>query len=102
MGMAASMGAFLLACGTKGKRFALPNSEIMIHQPLIQEAGGKATDMRIIADHIVKMRKKLDGILSEVSGKSLAEIEAATESDNYMSASEAKAFGLVDDVITHR
>ena len=72
MGMAASMGAFLLACGTKGKRFALPNSEIMIHQPLIQEAGGKATDMRIIADHIVKMRKKLDGILSEVSGKSLA------------------------------
>ena len=102
IGMAASMGAFLLACGTKGKRFALPNSEIMIHQPLIQEAGGKATDMRIIADHIVKMRKKLDGILSEVSGKSLAEIEAATESDNYMSASEAKAFGLVDDVITHR
>jgi ATP-dependent Clp protease protease subunit len=102
MGMAASMGAFLLACGTKGKRFALPNSEIMIHQPLIQEAGGKPTDMRIIADHIVKMRKKLDGILSEVSGKSLAEIEAATESDNYMSASEAKAFGLVDDVITHR
>lgn len=102
MGMAASMGAFLLASGAKGKRFALPNSEIMIHQPLIQEAGGKATDMRIIADHIIRMRKKLDSILSDITGKPLSEIEAATESDNYMSADEAQAFGLVDQVITHK
>ena len=101
MGMAASMGAFLLSGGTKGKRLALPNAEIMIHQPL-GGAKGQASDIKIHADHILRTRDKLNKLLSEHTGKSLAEIEAATESDNYMSAAEAKAFGLVDDVITHR
>ncbi|MEG2394677.1 MAG: ATP-dependent Clp protease proteolytic subunit, partial [Ruthenibacterium sp.] len=102
MGMAASMGAFLLAAGTKGKRFALPNSEIMIHQPLLSGLQGQATDIKIHADHIVRIRARLNAILAERTGQSLATIEADTERDNFLSAEEAKAYGLVDDVITKR
>ncbi|MBE6805564.1 MAG: ATP-dependent Clp endopeptidase proteolytic subunit ClpP [Ruminococcaceae bacterium] len=101
MGMAASMGAFLLASGTKGKRFALPNSEIMIHQPL-GGAQGQATDVLIHARHIEKTREKLNKILSEVTGRTLQEIERDTERDNFMSAVEAAEYGLVDKVITKR
>ncbi len=101
MGMAASMGAFLLASGTKGKRFALPNSEIMIHQPL-GGAKGQATDILIHARHIEKTREKLNKILSEVTGRTLEEIERDTERDNFMSANEAAEYGLVDKVITKR
>ena len=88
MGMAASMGAFLLAGGTKGKRYALPNSEIMIHQPS-GGAQGQATDIKIVADHILKTKKKLNRILAENTGKAIEIIEADTERDNYMSADEA-------------
>ncbi len=101
MGMAASMGAFLLASGAKGKRFALPNSEIMIHQPL-GGAKGQATDILIHARHIEKTREKLNKILSEVTGRTLEEIERDTERDNFMSADEAAEYGLVDKVITKR
>ncbi len=101
MGMAASMGAFLLASGTKGKRFALPNSEIMIHQPL-GGAQGQATDVLIHARHIEKTREKLNKILSEVTGRTLEEIERDTERDNFMSAVEAAQYGLVDKVIEKR
>ncbi len=101
MGMAASMGAFLLASGTKGKRFALPNSEIMIHQPL-GGAQGQATDVLIHANHIKKTRDKLNRILSEVTGRTLQEIERDTERDNFMSAVEAAEYGLVDKVIEKR
>ena len=107
MGMAASMGAFLLASGTKGKRFALPNAEIMIHQPLIaggQGGGlsGQATDIKIHADHMVRTRNKMNGILSACTGQPLERIEQDTERDNYMTAEEAKAYGLIDDVISQR
>ena len=98
MGMAASMGAFLLAGGTKGKRFALPNSTIMIHQPS-GGAQGQATDIKIVADHILKTRTKLNKILAENTGQDLSVIEVDTERDNYMSAEEAKAYGLIDEVI---
>ena len=98
MGMAASMGAFLLASGTKGKRFALPNAEIMIHQPS-GGAQGQATDIKIVADHILKTRTKLNKILAENTGQDLSVIEVDTERDNYMSAEEAKAYGLIDEVI---
>ena len=101
IGMAASMGAFLLAGGTKGKRFALPNAEIMIHQPL-GGARGQATEIQIAAEHILKTRKKLNDILSENTGKSYEQIAADTERDNYMSADEALAYGLIDGVITKR
>ena len=101
MGMAASMGAFLLAAGTKGKRFALPNSEIMIHQPLGQ-AQGQATDILIHASHIEKTRANLNRILSENTGKPLEIIEKDTERDNFMSAAEAAEYGLIDKVITKR
>ena len=101
MGMAASMGAFLLASGAKGKRFASPNSEIMIHQPL-GGAKGQATDILIHARHIEKTREKLNKILSEVTGRTLEEIERDTERDNFMSADEAAEYGLVDKVITKR
>ncbi len=101
MGMAASMGAFLLASGTKGKRYALPNSEIMIHQPL-GGAQGQATDILIHANHIKKTREKLNKILSEVTGRTLEEIERDTERDNFMSAVEAAEYGLVDKVIEKR
>ncbi len=100
-GMAASMGAFLLAAGTKGKRFALPHSEIMIHQPL-GSAEGQATDILIHADHIAKTRKTLNTILSEQTGQPLEVIERDTERDNFMSAEEAAKYGLIDQVITTR
>ncbi len=101
IGMAASMGAFLLAGGTKGKRFALPNAEIMIHQPL-GGAKGQATEIQIAAEHILKTRKKLNDILAENTGKPFEKIAADTERDNYMSADEALAYGLIDGVITKR
>ena len=98
MGMAASMGAFLLAGGTKGKRFALPNAEVMIHQPL-GGAQGQATEIQIAAEHILKTKKKLNSILAENCGKPLDVVMADTERDNWMSAEEAKAYGLIDHVI---
>ncbi len=101
IGMAASMGAFLLSSGAKGKRFALPNSEIMIHQPL-GGARGQATEIKIVADHILKTREKLNRILAENTGKSIEEIARDTERDNYLSAQEALEYGLVDKVIAHR
>ena len=101
VGLAASMGAFLLASGTKGKRFALPNSEIMIHQPL-GGAQGQASDIKIQAEHILRTKAKLNRILSENSGKDLATIERDTDRDNYMSAEEARAYGLIDKVFVRR
>ena len=101
MGMAASMGAFLLSSGAKGKRFALPNSEIMIHQPL-GGARGQATEIKIVADHILKTREKLNKILAENTGRSIEEIARDTERDNYLTAQEALEYGLVDKVIAHR
>ena len=102
MGMAASMGAFLLASGTKGKRLALPNAEIMIHQPLMNGLQGQATDIKIHADHIIHLKGKLNGLLSEYTGQTLDVICADTERDNYMTAQQAKEYGLVDAVIEHR
>ena len=101
MGMAASMGAFLLSAGTKGKRFALPNSDIMIHQPL-GGAQGQATDIMIHADHIIQTKKKLNTILAANTGKSIETIERDTERDNFMTAQQALEYGLIDKVITHR
>ncbi|MFI3208077.1 MAG: ATP-dependent Clp endopeptidase proteolytic subunit ClpP [Eubacteriales bacterium] len=100
MGMAASMGAFLLAGGTKGKRYALPNAEVMIHQPL-GGAQGQATEIQIAAEHILKTRRKLNEILAQNTGKTLQEIAIDTERDNYLTAEEAKAYGLIDEVITN-
>lgn len=102
VGMAASMGAFLLCAGAKGKRFALPNSEIMIHQPLLGGLQGQATDIQIHAEHIVGIKKHLNEILSERTGQPLDVIMADTERDNFMSAEAAKAYGLVDEVIVNR
>lgn len=104
IGLAASFGAFLLAGGTKGKRIALPNAEIMIHQPAIHGNGvkGQATDIKIMSDHIQKSKKRLNTILAENTGKSVEEIELATERDNYMTAKEAMDFGLVDSIIDRR
>ena len=99
IGMAASMGSFLLSGGKKGKRYALPNAEIMIHQPLVG-AQGQATEIQIAAEHILKTRQKLNTILAENTGQSLEKIQADTERDNFMSAQEAKEYGLVDEVIT--
>ena len=101
MGMAASMGAFLLAGGAKGKRMALPNAEIMIHQPS-GGAQGQATDIQIVADHILKTKKKLNEILAANTGQPLEVIAADTERDNYMSAEEAVAYGLIDSIVTKR
>ena len=101
MGMAASMGAFLLAGGTKGKRLALPNAEIMIHQPL-GGAQGQATEIEIAARHILQTKEKLNKILAANTGRDYDVIAADTERDYYMSAEEAKAYGLIDDVITNR
>lgn len=101
MGLAASMGAFLLSSGAKGKRFALPNSEIMIHQPS-GGAQGQATDIKIVADHILRTKKKLNQILAENTGKSIEEIAQDTERDNFMSAEEALNYGLVDKVLYKR
>ena len=101
MGMAASMGAFLLAGGTKGKRLALPNAEIMIHQPS-GGAQGQATEIKIVADHILKTKKTLNEILSANTGQPLERVEIDTERDNYMSAQEAVEYGLIDHVIEKR
>ena len=101
MGMAASMGAFLLSGGAKGKRYALPNAEIMIHQPL-GGAQGQATEIEIAAKHILKTKEKLNKILADNCGKPYDEIASATDRDNWMTAEEAKAYGLIDDVITKR
>ena len=101
IGMAASMGAFLLAGGTKGKRYALPHSTIMIHQPS-GGAQGQATEIKIVAEQILKTKRKLNEILAANTGKPLEQIEIDTERDNYMSAEEAKAYGLIDNVITNR
>ena len=98
IGMAASMGSFLLSGGKKGKRYALPNAEIMIHQPL-GGAQGQATEIQIAAEDILKTRQKLNTILAENTGQSLEKIQADTERDNFMSAQEAKEYGLVDEVI---
>ena len=103
IGMAASMGAFLLSSGAKGKRIALPNSEIMIHQPLISGGlSGQCTDIKIASDHLVRVRRKMNEILAANTGKPLEVIEQDTERDNYMYADEAKEYGLIDKVIAHR
>ena len=101
IGMAASMGAFLLAGGTKGKRFILPNAEVMIHQPS-GGARGQATDIKIVADNILKTKRKLNEILAANTGKPLEVIEIDTERDNYMTAEEAREYGLVDSIVTSR
>ena len=101
VGMAASMGAFLLAAGAKGKRFALPNSEIMIHQPL-GGMQGQASDMKIHADHIIQIRRRINEILARETGKPVEQIEIDTERDNFLSADEAAAYGLIDKVIDKR
>ena len=101
VGMAASMGAFLLAGGTKGKRFALPNSTIMIHQPS-GGAQGQATEIQIVADHIAKTKRTLNEILAANTGQPLEVVEKDTDRDNYMSAEEALAYGLIDGVVTHK
>ena len=103
IGLAASMGAFLLAAGTKGKRFATPNAEIMIHQPLISGGlAGQTTEIKIHADHMVKTREKLNKILSERTGKPLEQIERDTERDNFMTAEEALEYGLIDGIMEKR
>lgn len=101
IGMAASMGAFLLSCGAKGKRFALPNSEIMIHQPL-GGMQGQATDIKIHADHIIRTKERLNSILAANTGKPIDVITADTERDNFMTADEACAYGLIDRVIVKK
>ena len=103
LGQAASMGAFLLSAGTKGKRFALPNSRVMIHQPLISGGlGGQASDIEIHARELLKLKEKLNQMLAEHTGKSLEQIERDTDRDNFMSAQEAADYGLIDKVITNR
>lgn len=101
IGMAASMGAFLLAAGAKGKRYALPNSEIMIHQPL-GGMQGQASDIKIHAERIIKMKDKLNRILAERTGQTLEKVTVDTDRDNFLSADEACAYGLIDKVIDHR
>ena len=104
IGMAASMGAFLLSGGAKGKRLALPNAEIMIHQPLISGGGlhGQTTDIKIHTDHLVRTREKMNTILAQRTGKTVEQIALDTERDNYLSAQEAMEYGLIDSVITSR
>lgn len=103
LGQAASMGAFLLSAGTKGKRFALPNSRVMIHQPLISGGlGGQASDIEIHARELLKLKEKLNQMLAEHTGKTLEQIERDTDRDNFMSAQEAADYGLIDKVITNR
>lgn len=101
IGLAASMGAFLLSSGAKGKRFALPNAEIMIHQPS-GGAKGQATEIQIVAENILKTKKKLNEILAKNTGQTVKKIAEDTERDNFMSAEEAKAYGLVDDIVLNR
>lgn len=103
IGMAASMGAFLLAAGTKGKRFALPNSEIMIHQPLISGGlSGQCTDIKIHSDHLVRIRQRMNEMLAANTGKPIEQVQADTERDNYMTAQEALDYGIIDKVIVKR
>lgn len=102
MGMAASMGAFLLASGTKGKRMALPNSEIMIHQPLMGGLKGQATDIKIHADHIVRTKERLNRMLSDYTGQTIEQIALDTERDNFLTAQQALEYGLIDTVIEKR
>lgn len=104
IGMAASFGAFLLAGGARGKRMALPNAEIMIHQPAIHGNGvqGQATDIKILSEHILNSKRRLNTILAENTGKSIDEIETATERDNYLTANEALEFGLIDKIIDYK
>ena len=103
IGMAASMGALLLAAGTKGKRYATPNAEVMIHQPLISGGlSGQTTEIKIHADHMVKTREKLNRILSEKTGQPIETIERDTERDNYMTAEQALAYGLIDGIMDKR
>lgn len=102
VGLAASMGAFLLAAGAKGKRFALPNSEILIHQPSGSGIQGQASDIKIHAEHIIQTREKMNKMLSEMTGRALAEIERDTERDTYMSAAQAKEYGIIDSVLENR
>ena len=101
IGMAASMGAFLLSSGAKGERYALPNAEVMIHQPL-GGAQGQATEIQIAAEHILKTKKKLNQILADNAGKPVEEVEKDTDRDNWLSADEAKEYGLIDEVIKDR
>ena len=102
IGMAASMGAFLLSAGAKGKRFALPNAEIMIHQPSISRIGGQATDVQIHAEHIIKMKQNLNKMFSQHTGKPIEVVAQDMERDNFMSAAEAVEYGLIDKVIEKR
>ena len=102
IGMAASMGAFLLSSGAKGKRFALPNSEVMIHQPLVGGMQGQASDIKIHADHLLRIREKMNRILAEQTGRSYEEICCDTERDNFMTAAEAAEYGLIDRVMEKR
>ena len=103
IGMAASMGAFLLSSGAKGKRFALPNSEIMIHQPLVSGGGiqGQVTDIRLRSEWLQRTKDKMNRMLAENTGKPLEQVQQDTERDNFMTAEEAVAYGLVDKIITH-
>ena len=103
VGLAASMGSVLLACGTKGKRYATPNAEVLIHQPLISGGlSGQTTEIKIHADHMVKTREKLNKLLSEKTGQSLEQIEKDTERDHYMTAEEALKYGLIDEILDYR
>ena len=102
IGMAASMGAFLLSSGAKGKRFALPNAEIMIHQPLLGGLQGQASDIKIHADHIIRVRERMNRIYSEQTGKPIEQIEQDTNRDHFLTADEACAYGLIDKVISKR
>ncbi len=102
IGMAASMGSFLLAAGAKGKRFALPNSEIMIHQPLLSGLQGQATDIKIHADHIVRVRQRMNELYAQYTGQPLERIQADTERDNFLTAQQAADYGLIDAVTTKR
>ncbi|MBR6799912.1 MAG: ATP-dependent Clp endopeptidase proteolytic subunit ClpP [Firmicutes bacterium] len=102
VGMAASMGAFLLAAGAKGKRMALPNSEIMIHQPLLGGLQGQASDIKIHADHIIRIRERMNSILADVTGQTVEQIEKDTNRDNFLTADEACRYGLIDKVIAKR
>lgn len=102
IGMAASMGSFLLASGTKGKRFALPNSEIMIHQPLLQGLQGQATDIKIHAEHIIRIKERMNKLLAEYTGQTYEKLVEDTERDNFLTAQQAADYGLIDAVIQNR
>jgi ATP-dependent Clp protease protease subunit len=102
LGQAASMGAFLLSAGAKGKRYALPNSRVMIHQPLLGGLGGQASDIEIHARELLKIKAHLNALMAQHSGRSVQDLERDTDRDNFMSAAEAQAYGLIDKVLTSR